>query len=446
MDVVIEPTGGVELGGHADGEIEFIVTKEFSFNSGQCIPYYWQVFGKCEKYSCLVWSPRSGLQEVVPEGGPTTDDCNRTLSITIQACSIVELCRELSSQGFQFTIDRIYKYTRPALERDQYLWDGCGAFVEIYPNLELGEEGLPPECLLFLIRETIKDDWGINFQVEFICNIDGEGGLDVGGEADDISANVYFIDGEGGLDVGESIYNFVGTFDNVIKTQSEILDFEVQMKESQGSVLVASDDLVSAACDCGPYLLLVNLIHNLNDCDKLKFFLDKNGFILPSLINLAYNNRTYAWQSNFHFKGYGESDSLETWDFVFEWGCTDEIGMITVDKIWKFGIYIKQRIISTNERFDTKILLAINPIDACNNGQLRCSFALNTELETINTTTSDLNINANLNVCYDNIGIFGAPSWLKDPVLDISVYQQGSPQGQSTFSINPILPESVIFG
>jgi len=157
----------------------------------------------------------------------------------------------------------------------------------------------------------------------------------------------------------------------------------------------------------------------------------RNKFTLPSTVPLTYNLNNYSWQANYHYKGFGEDGfTTEVWDIVFEWACTDEVGTLVTDQVWKIGIYIKVRNLSSYADYDTRLLMVFYPSEVCIPAGVYYKFQLNTKTKVILANRKKIDINIDLNTCYDNIGLFSDDDWISNPFLEISIWQIGSPKNQ----------------
>ena len=443
------PTGGAEIGGGGfTGGSDFEVTKAFNFNAGDCIQYYYTVYGRCMPYKCVVWTQEDWQPYYHETTG--TEDCDRRLVLTIMGCNLREVCQKIADRGLQLVIDKIYKYSEPASVAERNATGPCGQYFEIYPeNQEDGNDQiLPVECLQLLYSGGAEEDWGMSFEVEWAYAEEGEGGIVVNGDAD-IIVSSYDIEGDGGIDVGGvaiTSANYLGEFTTSGSLTDEVIDLESTFNEyGEPDVLEASTDQVGEACSCGPFPLIVQVTHNFNDSSKLFSFLKRNGLQLPKTVYLIYNTVTFSWQANYHYSGYGDVNR-ELWDILFEFQCTDQIGETFANLMWKFSFYARRVDTVTGQKQDTRIVLALSPGEVCEFGYgLRYAFHVNTRTKEVFSRQGRLNVNVDLNVCYDDLFLFATDDWLDNPILNIGIFQSDVARNSLEYPINRLLPDKLIF-
>lgn len=469
------PSGGAETGGahSSSGTLnshEFTIEKEFAFNVGECVPYYWQVESICQKFRCIVWG-ENGWYPLYYDHEIATLDCYRKQIAVIMACSLKELCEKLVERGFTefyrenrevFNIGRIIRYTQPALTKDQEdNFDGCGTYIEVFPGNDPHVLQQVPACLPFVLAADVVTEWGAFATVEWVIGMDEVGGIEISApgefESSGYSQNEYGdieIDPEGELDADL----YLGEFVSNVAYYTQVSDLEAIFEDTDGEELEESTAVVREACECELVPVVVEIKHNLDDTNKLSQFLTRNGFSLSSVLSLIYNSVNRSWQVNQHYRGVGEDgNSTEVWTILIEWACATDVGGVDVGEVrrtgetdlgaevWKFGIYIKRKNIDTGEDFDTRVLMAFIPEEVCPPGlSLVFSFMLNTETKTIIETTSASNINGQLNVCFDNIGLFKSLEWVRDPYLEVEISQQGVSSDVPRLDISQIIPRDIL--
>ena len=430
--------GGAEVGGQSNGSFTFEITKDFLFSCGPCVQYWWQIISECKKVDeCFIKNTSliANIDAEVIEGSGSSTDCKRQMLINVMGCNLEQVCDKITKRGYNIKIAEIWKFTLPAFISQQQSGD-CGRYERVYPGAVLPQNCYKYES--FPMYET----WGISFKVEWV----GNGGLEFSGE--EVS---YEITGDGGIELfGDAIPNNI-TYYSLVENEASIYDEKINSIEPifgdtifSGGLSVTTD-IVANSCDCGTMPINMSLTHNLNNSDRLSNFLTRNNLTFPKNIELIYNLTNYSWQANYHFKGYGDDGfSNEIWDIVFEWACTDEVGSMTVDQIWKFGFYSKVKNIDKREYHDTRILAIFNPTSVCPKvyNAIYYGFKLNTESKVITSvdTNKELNMNVDLNTCYDNIGLFTSDDWLANPVLVINIWQAGRPTEQKYLDMSRFIP------
>ena len=468
------PTGGAETGGahSSSGSLnshEFTIEKEFVYNVGECIPYYWQVESICQKFRCIIWG-ENGWYPLYYDHENAALDCYRKQIVVVMACSLKELCEKLVDRGFTefyrenrevFNVGRIVRYTQPALTKDQDEFDGCGTYIEVFPGNDPHVLQQVPECLPFVLTGDVVTEWGIVTTVEWSFGMDEFGDIEISSPGE-FSSSGYTqdeiidieIDAEGESDA--TVY--LGEFVSNVAFYTQYSDLQAVFQDDDGEDLEESTAVVREACECELVPVVVQARHNLEDTNKLSQFLTRNGLQISSVMNLIYNAGNESWQVNQHYSGVGEDgNSTETWTILIEWACVTDVGGVDVGEVrrsgttelgvevWKFSVYIKRKNITTGEDFDTRILMAFIPEEVCPPGlNLVFSFMLNTETHAIIETTTASNINGQLNVCFDNIGLFKSPEWLLDPYLKIEISQQGVGSATPRLDISQIIPKDVL--
>jgi hypothetical protein len=412
-------SGGIEIGGNTTGSVTFEVTKDFIFSSGQCTIYWWQVVG-----SCILTTQVANINQC----STGIASCPKQMIYNIMGCNLVEVCNKITAKGYDIEIAEIWKFTLPALISEQ---NGvCGEYVQVYPGVDL-----PQNCLYDFIDD--HEEWEMGFSIEWVAG----GGLKFSG--DEIS---YQMQGSDGIQLfGDGLSSeYLGLFDVEMSIDTEqVASIEPMFGNTifPGS-LTNSQDVVANNCNCGVIPVDLTLTHNLDGSDRLSSFLSRNNLVLPISFDLVYSVISYSWQANYHFHGIGNDGvSTELWNLVFEWACTDEVGSMVLDQLWTFGFYANIKNLNTGKKYDTRIMTAFDPIDVCSNS-LFYGFKLNTVTKTIASavTGNGLNVNADLNTCYDNIGLFAANDWLINPILTIDIWQNGTPTQQQYLNIQPLIP------
>ena len=453
---IVEPIATINY------DLDFTTDKEFVFNVGECVPYYWQVESICQKFRCIVWGENGWYPLYYNDNEIATLDCDRKQIVVIMACSLKELCEKLVERGFtEFynesseisNIGRIVRYTQPALTRHQEnYFDGCGNYIEVFPGTDPHVLQQIPECLPFVLTGDEVTEWGIETSVEWAIAMDEVGDIEITApgsfetssyaqsEIGDIE-----IDVEGEMDAT----NYLGEFVSNVAFYVQYSDLMAVFQDDDGEDLDESTDVVQEACECELVPVVIEVKHNLNNTNKLSQFLTRNGLQISTTLRSIYNSGNQSWQVNQHYSGVGEDgNSTENWTILMEWACVSDVGGVDVEAalgVWKFSLYIKRNNITMGEDSDTRILMAFIPEEVCPPGQnLAFSFMLNTETHTIVETTTVSNINGQINVCFDNIGLFKSPEWSLNPYLKIEISQQGVGADIPRLDISQIIPKDVL--
>lgn len=453
------PFGGAEAGGEPEGdeetgigEVEFEVSRMFEWNVGNCTPYYYTVFGYCQELNCddIPFDVR------IYGGG---EDCRRRIMVTVMGCNLKEVCLALKKYKLIFKIERIFKNHRPVLTVDQDLWtddppqrlgeDPCRVYEEVYPGEPSSPFELPLECAEFFLEGDISETWGMHATAGFVSEDDTEGGLEFDGSAEFTSTAMTLI-GNGGIefdgDAELTASNYLGSLLTTWGVVSNYGNLEAGLVEEEGNELTIDDSTIPNDCLCEPIPVMIRVTNNLSKTSLLTYFLDRNNFDLPTEYRLFYSRRTRGWYGNLHYEGWASSSPYgtfvpETWDILFEWTCTPEIGSVSMGNyVWKFGTYIKRTI--GDEDYDTRIIVGFPTAGVCPpDVNLRFTFTLNTDTELITSTSSLYIQDVELLILFDNIGLFKSYAWKDSPDLIMNVSQHVPPAPIPTFDLGKLIPE-----
>jgi hypothetical protein len=263
---------------------------------------------------------------------------------------------------------------------------------------------------------------------------EGSGDIDVGGEARTIGANVHWVS-TGSITMGGAIgITTYDPYEQFIGISSEILDFKVNFAADE---VEEAEEVVGTvdACGCIGLPLSLTFNHNMATNNKFSQFLLLNNITLPSILTMRYNNVNDLWQYNAHYRGQALNRlAMETWNLNFGLQCTSMIGSTPIGlSIWKLTMQLRERNLTTNEDFDTKIVVGFLPDQVCSAGK-DFKFKL-----TLDTVTQDSVISPASTIyqslLYDNIGLFKEPYWLANPEFTMTVSQIGFSNPSSRQSV-----------
>ncbi len=316
--------------------MKIITGRTFRYDIQECIPRYYQVFGKCQKPG----GPKSG-------GHCTKNgDCPTTTVVTVQACDVNEVCQELQNLGlFDFQIEKILRVNRPVLTRDDGGEDPtCTTDVTPDvppPNCERYDQGVVRLLPEVKVKEEEEKEVELSYgdtrpqavrpvyvvgkhQKERHHNLKGSGDtvLQFYGVAQltVFSDTVFDADAEGEL--------------LAVAKGSSVLEGEAAVEAITPSIPVGTlpllNEVVSIPCCQSPLPLTIEFKHSLNLIPELARFLNQNRVFLPGLlatpktdfIKLNFNEREQAWVGTVHL--IGDSPVVagtERWDMTISFGC-----------------------------------------------------------------------------------------------------------------------------
>jgi hypothetical protein len=88
--------------------------------------------------------------------------------------------------------------------------------------------------------------------------------------------------------------------------------------------------------------------------------------------------------------------------------------------------------LSTNEDFDTRLLIGVLPEEVCRNNELKFKVTFDTQSGGVDIVPVSTIYQT---VFFDNIGLFRSTSWLNDPDMIISVSQGGLDRVRTTVDL-----------
>lgn len=270
-----------------------------------------------------------------------------------------------------------------------------------------------------------------------------EAPLEIDGEADVVSP-AYSWEGTGGFEIaGDAIVESsdLGLFEvemGIIESLTLLevafgVDLDLPEVSGTGSEDVFTD------CGCNPSTRQLEFRHGLDNANVLAQFLSRNGFTLPTLFNLTFNERDSVWREAFSFVGSGATEGQnERWNILFEWRCDPDSDL---QNRWVLSILVRRLNLVTAEDFDTRLLFYFNTSLVCPFGAIGIGFSIDTsnpgQAFISGEFVSDVN-----NVFFDEIGLFLGEFWRANPGLPISVTVTTTPEEVNRFDISPIFPEN----
>ena len=336
---------------------------------------------------------------------------------------------------------------------------GGGADVE--PFWETGSGGVevnvtldPLELLLERTNERVIYNHavsggvalgGIAFTPEGVFGYTASGGVSMSGSADrkrnawsfvSDANNAIFVQGSAGYapaDYG-TLTTSMGHSMVILQTNAKFAD-DVDAQDAESLTSLVSQ------CGCLQLPLTVEFGHNFARDNIFSQFLIRNNFTISKKLFLRYNVTNDSWQTNLHYKGLSaDANTEEKWDIVFDLQCTDNLGGINIGRrIWKLAMGAQRKNLTTQEDFDTRVILGILPEPLCdvNANELDFEVNYNTLLD-----VADVNPEATIyqSSIFDNIGLFRNRGWTESPDLIFSVSQSGLQEEQERVDLtDPVL-------
>lgn len=220
---------------------------------------------------------------------------------------------------------------------------------------------------------------------------------------------------------GETASFYIGDFFADIGASAILDDIVVVFNEPPTIALVPVLDRVSVDCfSCSPISSLLYLTHSLGNTSVFTGFLNSNGFKIDKVIPLRYSRKKGSWFANLHYTGLTNGASTEeSWNFMFEWGCSNELAGDTLGTpIWEFSMLVSRKNLTTLVDYDTRMLVSF-PGEICPiNDLFDFSFFYNTQENYVKTNPEFF---IDVYVLYDNIGLFKSNFWTKNPFANFYI-------------------------
>jgi hypothetical protein len=423
------------------------------------------------------------------------DICCQKYIMNVHARTISELCEKLKSRRWKWPIQSVEVFSRPARNVD-IAEDESGGINHECNILTPVEVCNVPECFDFCVDQDHRINIGFKMRVarqeffayeasgqiqimgsattsfiaEGVYDEEGNGGLIAGGVSEDTTDNagpghfIYMPSGQvnvsGDPEIISSALSFTSDGSEILISGSADaksnffgnipanigFDMGIRNLSVFFSQDVDSQNLVEAAsfvsrCGCDNIPTEINFGHNIAQNNVLSQFLIRNRFTITSPIKLRYNNINNMWQANLNYKGFSpDANSQERWDFVFEVQCTDTIGGITLGQnVWKVGIHVLRKNLTTLQDFDTRILVGLLPDASCVSGDLIFTIVYDTQIDFVAISP---NATIYLNSIWDNIGLFRNSHWINSPNLILEITELGAGSLQQRVNLNQILVPS----
>lgn len=456
------PSGGTLVNTTAPSQYILNFERQFTWNIGEGIWEWYRVEGECQQKLCP----------------PLADDgfCEWGSSniVNVMARSVEEVLRKLVDRGWNWPIKSIKKFTRTVFAGDNP--EGSDETCNELLPIAFEDVVLPEDLRLLFVQEDTLVTTSISGEATSdLYNYTGSGNIALSGSAtisssfvdirfggtSPIESSNWNMGSSGGIVFGgvspfeSSEHNFVGSggvefsgsaaanstissstgggnmlFGGVADVEmadtenilvpavvsASVLEIELFTQEDAGTI-TNEVSLVTVSCCPTPIPRVLQLNQdNLSKANGLSQFLLRNNFVLPNNIKIIYNKKTKVWQGNIYYRGFAYNLPQEqTWNLTFEFGCVTQVGPTDLGNgVWKFGMYIKNKNLTTNQDFDTRFITFF-PASTLGDSPIDFRFTLNTKTKIVNPSTI---INTMLN---DDIRAFQSKYWIANPNLRFSI-------------------------
>ncbi len=211
--------------------------------------------------------------------------------------------------------------------------------------------------------------------------------------------------------------------------------------------LGAADEFVPSTTvisQCGATRLpqTLEVSHNFNDSKAVKHFFDRNGFVLPNVFDLSYSRMSESWRANYHYLGKADESTNEQWDFLIEFGCTNEVFGVSNLPLWKFGFYVQRKNTSTGTDFDTRIVTMFDPeplASRFNTDGVDLYIKVNPITKRVTIASGNASLESNS--FFDGIGLFSTSEWRVKP-FEFRLKARAEFRKIPRYDILPIFPKA----
>jgi hypothetical protein len=429
-----------------------IISKDFEWNTGEQLLRWYRVQGSCQYINA------SGDGDRYPGGcdviGLQTDDDSCSDSPSRQqfvqnfvARSLRDLCKQIKDSRLNWSIRSIKRYSRPADPALTSSDDQCNQLVEV-PYCDI------PECLPYCVQDysLIKSKAKL-YLVDTILNHEGNGVIYTGGSATCLlnggtpttgSFN-YFSQGGEILVEGSAETSSYWENDVVVNASAnfEILTFEPVFGEQPTEQFSSSIQFVDSCSTCDNMPTIIYMHHNIGNSSIFDNFLSRNGLKFPNPMPLHYSSRLGGWLGNYHLSGVGDDNlnNQESWRFVFEWACLDEIAGETLSDSYKLSLLVVRKNLATNVDLETRIVLVFSPEPICKGiRNLNSDFSLSFNVKT-NYVSNNFDILPNSVLFLDKINLFKSSYWSNYPNFKVRLSNNELKSDLSRKNIISLVPE-----
>lgn len=282
----------------------------------------------------------------------------------------------------------------------------------------------------------------VNYIVRFNGSSSTTGTIIIGGSAQVVSPAQSYI-GSGGITLSSQAIihsSWMGLLQGSMGITSSLNSVEVILSVPTATTpLISSAASVLTECDCRNLGIALGLSHNLGSSQPLSFFLNRNGFKLPSQTSLKYKTNEKTWRNNFNYTGFGTDNQQERWNIIFEWACSNELaGTEQVSYLWKFSLLVQRRNTVTKESADTRILCTFGIETECLQESFDFPFVVNTKTLKFQAPNRSF---VDYNLFHDEIGLFKGQPWYKTPNFNVTISELSPDGGEVLYDYTTISPD-----
>lgn len=305
--------------------------------------------------------------------------------------------------------------------------------ADVKPYFEQGTAGLKAggtATVAFKYRPSISGGvktGGNSFAPQESYAATASGGISIGGVAERKASHwTHVTDGNVAFVLGGADYSSSDLGIAVEDMEFDMVVDDVLVAFGEDQHLGDADPLADrlTRCGCGDIPLVLNLEHGIAKDNNFAQFLRRNSLTISKRLKMEYNVPNDSWQCNLHYRGLSpDANSEETWDIMFDVQCTQELGGIFIGRqIWKFGMEVFRKNLSTGADFDARIIIGVLPDEICGANELKFTVKLDTQ-----STLAEITPSATIyqSVLYDDIGLFKNRAWITNPDLYFTVSQAG---------------------
>lgn len=236
----------------------------------------------------------------------------------------------------------------------------------------------------------------------------------------------YYYAGSGSMTIdslADYDYSDLGTIDVDVGLQSFIVEPGIVFPSDPAPIVTPVVTLITVPCCVAPMPSLIQIKHNLLSIQALNRFLLRNGLTIDgdiastTFITLRYSKKLGTWRASLHLRGLSSiNEGVETWDFEFEFSCTDQLGGGTLGtNVWRFSSRTRLRRFMQNQDFDVRYVLDWRPETVCS-GIPFSGFDFDFNFQNLTLTPTG----ANSPIFHDEGGLLtDSPSFSGSPVIQI---------------------------
>lgn len=399
------------------------------WNVGQ-LPYRWyRVMGKCKYIGTNnAYGGASGCSTTgVQTDDPTCNSANskQLIIVNLAARTIQEVCSQLTEMKMKWEIASLKIWSRPVFNDALSANINCNTLSEV-PFSEISQISdclrhiLNTDALTKISAKTSITDFHINYEGSATVNT-VVSSLVTSTNPPTQSLYIYISDG--------AVVNTDGSA--TVSSSNDIQEYVTQINCSTSlsyqkpllrylpsgpNTILQPNQVVNANCgSCNAMPKMIYVYHNLGNGSVLSTFLNRSGLILPNPVRIVYNSSNKSWTGSVHLKGSSDDNivgNTELWNISFDLGCSSIVdGQEYGSTYFGFSMTVSRKNSVKNITSNTKVYFIFPSSEFCaaiKNLTVDFSYIINT---TNSVVGNSLNIQPNIDVFYDNIGIFKSDYW-----------------------------------